>query len=145
MIITITTHPQDEKLQNLQNSWLKNLWIPVFFTVQVYVIKIMSNALTGASTFSAVSICFLISSKPPSSANWKRKFMLASLPSLLTCPIFHSTHLCYYSTQLIIIWARTMMYGHPPSYVWLTLLLPWVTKTEFLLTISIQCQPDKWW
>ena len=25
----------------------------------------------------------------------------------------------------------------------LTLLLPWVTKTEFLLTISIQYQPDK--
>ena len=26
----------------------------------------------------------------------------------------------------------------------LTLQLPWVTKTEFLLTISIQYQPDKW-
>ena len=25
-----------------------------------------------------------------------------------------------------------------------TLQLPWVTKTEFLLTISIQDQPDKW-
>ena len=29
--------------------------------------------------------------------------------------------------------------------VFLTLSLPQVTKTEFLLTISIQNQPDKWW
>ena len=27
----------------------------------------------------------------------------------------------------------------------LTLLLPWVIKTEFLLTIPIQYQADKWW
>ena len=27
----------------------------------------------------------------------------------------------------------------------LTLKLPWVTKTEFLLTISMLYQPDKWW
>ena len=27
----------------------------------------------------------------------------------------------------------------------LTLQLPWVTKTEFLLTISIQYQADEWW
>ena len=27
----------------------------------------------------------------------------------------------------------------------LTLQLPWVTKTEFLLTISIQYKPGKWW
>ena len=27
----------------------------------------------------------------------------------------------------------------------LTLELPWVTKTEFLLTISIQYQVDRWW
>ena len=26
-----------------------------------------------------------------------------------------------------------------------TLWLPWVTKIEFLLTISIQCQVGKWW
>ena len=27
----------------------------------------------------------------------------------------------------------------------LPIKLPWVTKTEFLLTISIQNQEDKWW
>ena len=27
----------------------------------------------------------------------------------------------------------------------LTLQLPWVTKSEFLLTISIQNQEGKWW
>ena len=27
----------------------------------------------------------------------------------------------------------------------LPLKLPWMTKTEFLLTISIQNQEDKWW
>ena len=27
----------------------------------------------------------------------------------------------------------------------LTFKLPWVTKTEFLLTVSIQYQTDKWW
>ena len=32
----------------------------------------------------------------------------------------------------------------PPLFI-LTLSLPWVTKTEFLLTISIQYQADKWW
>ena len=34
------------------------------------------------------------------------------------------------------------------KYNWvchLILYLPWVTKREFLLTISIQHQPDKWW
>ena len=27
----------------------------------------------------------------------------------------------------------------------LTIYLPWVTKTGFFLTISIQYQPDNWW
>ena len=27
----------------------------------------------------------------------------------------------------------------------LTIKLPWMTKTEFLLTISIQYHPEKWW
>ena len=32
-----------------------------------------------------------------------------------------------------------------PYFMSLTLSLPQVTKTELLLTISIQYQPDKWW
>ena len=31
------------------------------------------------------------------------------------------------------------------SRITFTFLLPWVTKTEFLLTLSIQHQADKWW
>ena len=31
------------------------------------------------------------------------------------------------------------------TVVVLTLLLPWVIKTELLFTISMQYQPDKWW
>ena len=49
--------------------------------------------------------------------------------------------------QIFLLWVSDMK-----GYIFLTikemsstLKLPWVTTTEFLLTVSIKYQPDKWW
>ena len=47
----------------------------------------------------------------------------------------------FFFAETIFLWSREKT----TTTAKLTLQLSWVTKTEFLLTISIQYQADKWW
>ena len=47
----------------------------------------------------------------------------------------------FFFAETIFLWSREKT----TKTAKLTLQLTWVTKTEFLLTISIQYQADKWW
>ena len=62
------------------------------------------------------------------------------LSILITCSVNSWISWCSIKFSQII---RKKMIGR--WMVELTLQLPWVTKSEFLLTISIQYQADKWW
>ena len=64
--------------------------------------------------------------------------------------------ICSFSSTNPITWSIHQFCFNPPHAVLtccsslnnstiLTLHLPWVTETEFLLTISIQYQSDWWW
>ena len=58
-------------------------------------------------------------------------WLLPNFDSERNCDSFYS--LALYREVLLVLGCK----GLTPK-------LPWVTKTEFLLTISIQYQPDKW-
>ena len=75
-----------------------------------------------------------------------------------TLPILHLNECWYWPTQYQICQGVTFTFPHISmissthqgmkkvcKHTTLTLSLPAVIKTEFLLTISIQSQVDKWW
>ena len=45
----------------------------------------------------------------------------------------------------VLVMAEITFNGTKKKTCSLTFYLPWVTKTEFLHTISLQYQADKWW
>ena len=72
------------------------------------------------------------------------------LTSHLSHTFYTGVYIILFNLQYWLVSFLSVLYAGEyvlSSVYWVlqTLQLPWVTKTEFLLTISIQYHADKWW
>ena len=133
-----STHPAKKlTLACIACLWFYCLSSPLFLLLTLFVAIILSTVF-----FSLLCLVFLFS--------WilciARSLLRLNISFKSCTMLFSSLFDFQVNIYLIVCFNLNLfpIFESSPLFFSLTLKLPWVTKTEFLLTISTQNQEDKW-